>query len=87
MSTDALVVTAKPLKEMSLQPNAKILIENKTEMSLPYLSIGVKWKRTNHPVQTIWLPIHDIKPGEIREILSTVEFTPNLIFKLRESML
>lgn len=49
--------------------DAKILIKNQSQISLPYLSVGVKWKGTNQPAQTIWLPIHDLEPGDSRIIL------------------
>jgi hypothetical protein len=40
--------------------DARIFVENKSQTLLPYLTIGV----AEQPLQTYWLPVDDLKPGE-----------------------
>ncbi len=64
--------------------DAKILIKNNSNISLPYLSVGVEWIGTKLPVHTIWLPIHGLKPGDNRIITHDIykNFFPQEAVKL-----
>lgn len=46
--------------------DARILVKNQSQMSLPYLTIGVAVQAAEQHMQRCWLPVNDLKPGESR---------------------
>jgi hypothetical protein len=65
--------------------DANILVQNQSQLTLPYLTIGVKWKDTNHSIQKIWLPTDGLQPGESRVVSHEVykKFIPRESIELR----